>query len=162
MKKLILFLLLNLAFLLTVSNSFGQERQCSDLDECNQKLVQAAQMVNKLLEVKKADDKAVVDLQIQIASLQTTIAELKAQKTTPCSITQEKLKLDSLFWTNEYKASDQADKSYRKQIEKNLKQTRHLGAKAVQSACGFTEKSALEKVWNIISPLLPVAAVLLK
>lgn len=151
MKKI--FLIAIFAILSSCNYAYAQKV------EVDQTFVDDAAKAFKLV-VEQRD--AIDKLQITVAQKDAAIAELERQKTTPCSIAQEKLRVDALFWTNEFKVSDPADKSYRKQIEKNLKQTRHLGAKAIQSACGFTEKSALETAWDIIKPFLPVAAVLLK
>lgn len=139
MKKL--FLISVFVLLSSCNYVSAQERQCNDLDECNQKLAQAAQMVNKLLEVKKADDKAVVDLQIQIASLQTTIAELKAQKTTPCSISQEKFKLDASYFLDRYNQAQSKDE--KRQVEKILNRQIKLSSKAVKSQCGIKDNNLL-------------------
>lgn len=101
---------------------------------------------------------AIANLQKQVESLQKLSEELTRQKATPCSIAQEKVRLDSVFWLDRY---EKADEGSRKQVEKVLKQTLKLGKSSIESQCGFQTKSAFSSVWDILKTSAPIAAAIL-
>lgn len=78
---------------------------------------------------------AIAKLDAQVSALQKLTDELTRQKATPCSIAQEKLKLDLVFWFDRYKAEPEAQRQ--KQFEKILKRTANLGKKAIAAQCEF-------------------------
>lgn len=141
---------------LSALSVFGQN--CTDIDDCNKKLSEASQMIEKLLSIEERDTKAINDKQAEIEKLKIVIAEQEKAKLTPCTLSAEKVKQDLTYWLAQF---DGASPEKQKEIKKNLKMVRGLGKKSIKAQCGYDSKSVWSMVWDAAKVVAPVGAIIL-
>ena len=92
-------------------------------------------------------------LEDKIEKLETEITELERAKLTPCTIAQEKVKNDLVFWLDRYAAAGEAE---RPQIEKVIRDLRRTSKKLLAAQCDYAERSDFMKTLDVGSRFLPL------
>jgi hypothetical protein len=91
----------------------------------------------------------------QIQDLQKLAKELEKANQTPCTIAQEKVKQDLVFWTNQLTGGEKD-----KVVLKILNDVRKQGRRSIASQCGFQSQSDFMRWLDTASRLAPLLILL--
>jgi hypothetical protein len=97
-------------------------------------------------------------LKAKIAELEKQNKALADAQRTPCTLAQERLKSDLIFWINEFKTADDLTK---RQITKIIKQTRKTGERSVKTQCGVKDADiSFADVLKVAAGIAPILILL--